>query len=172
MLSKIDTAKRGQQEMVGFVLIVVLVVVGLLVFLVVSLRQEPKETDSLEVGNMLSGIMRHTTECAIVFEPQYDTFEDLLKSYHEGDRCTNLDKSAEEYLNESLTSLLGDIMDTEATIKAYQLEVVIRDDVGEQGLFRMFSGNCTGGELSGASRSIISGADTLLVKLKVCRSFD
>ena len=74
--------KKGQQELVGFVLIVALVVVGLMVFLVISLRDKGESDDSLGVGNMLDAVMKHTTECAIVSEPNYDNFEDLFRSCH------------------------------------------------------------------------------------------
>ena len=74
---------RGQQEMVGFILIVVLVVIGLMVFLILSVRNSPEPVNSLAVENMLASIMKHTTECAIVFEPQFDSFEDLFKSCYE-----------------------------------------------------------------------------------------
>ena len=50
--------KRGQQEIVGFVLIVVLVVVGLMVFLIMSLRDSPEAVESLEVENMLDALMK------------------------------------------------------------------------------------------------------------------
>jgi len=72
--------KVGQQEIVGFVLIVVLVVVGLMVFLIISLRDSPVDDDSVVVVNILDAVMKHTTECAVVYEPDYDNFEDLFKS--------------------------------------------------------------------------------------------
>ena len=66
--------KKGQQEIVGFVLIVVLVVVGMMVFLIISTRTSDDEVKSVEVGNMLDAIMKHTSECAVVYEPDYDNF--------------------------------------------------------------------------------------------------
>ena len=69
--------KRAQQEIVGFVLIVVIVMIGLMVFLVISIRTENEVTNSAEVDNILSSIMRHTTNCAISYEPDYGTFEDF-----------------------------------------------------------------------------------------------
>jgi hypothetical protein len=55
---------KAQQEIVGFVLIVVLVMIGLMIFLVISLRTSPESGESLEVSNMLNAIMKSTTKCA------------------------------------------------------------------------------------------------------------
>ena len=57
--------KKAQQEIVGFVLIVVIVMIGLMIFLVISLRDTGDPTNSGGVDNILSSIMRYTTDCAI-----------------------------------------------------------------------------------------------------------
>jgi len=160
--------KKGQQEMVGFILIVVLVMIGLMVFLVISLRTSPDEADSLEVENMLSAIMGHTTECAIPAEPYYETFEDLFRSCYETDDCAGEVGSACDYLNESLRAILEDLMATEATVSAYQLDYLVADDEGQGGFMRIFEGNCTG-ETLGAQRKISAGAEDLIIRLKICR---
>lgn len=160
--------KKGQQEIVGFVLIVVLVVVGLMVFLIISLRDAPENEGSLEVENMLDALMKHTTECAIVYEPAYDDFEALFKSCHEGDRCSNLGKDACDYLNESLADVVRAMAASEGgNIEYYQLDFLVKDDVGEDGILRIFAGNCTG-SVSGAQRSVVSGSESLVIRMKTC----
>ena len=159
--------KKGQQEIVGFVLIVVLVVVGLMVFLVMSLRDAPEARDSLEVDNMLDALMKHTTDCAIVYVPAYDDFEALFKSCYQSDRCKNLEKSACEYLNESLRSVTHAMMDSEATVSYYQVDFLVKDDVGEEGRLRISDGNCTG-SVSAAQRSVVSGSESLVIRMKTC----
>jgi len=156
--------KKGQQEIVGFVLIVVLVVVGLMVFLVVSLRDSPVNEDSVVVGNVLDAVMKHTTECAIVYEPDYDNFEDLFKSCYLGDRCKNLEVSACDYLNESLSSVVGDLMASDASVGFYELDFFVSDG---EGLLRISDGNCSG-SISAAQRKIISGSDSLVIRMKIC----
>jgi hypothetical protein len=155
---------KGQQEIVGFVLIVVLVVVGLLVFLIVSLRDSPVSEDSVVVGNVLDAVMKHTTECAIVYEPDYDSFEDLFKSCHLGDRCKNLGVSACDYLNESLSDVLGDMMASDADVDFYELDFFVSEG---EGLLRISEGNCTG-SVSAAQRKVVSGSDSLVIRMKVC----
>ena len=159
------TQKKAQQEIVGFVLIVVLVVIGLMVFLIISLRDSPEASESLAVENMLDAVMKHTTECAVVYEPDYDDFEALFKSCHQSDPCANLDKSACEYLNESLRSVVGAIMASEASVSAYEVEFFVKDEAG--GLLRIFEGNCTG-SVSAAQRSVVSGSESLIIRMKTC----
>ena len=159
--------KNAQQEIVGFVLIVVLVVIGLMVFLIISIRDSPEQEKSIEVGNMLDSIMKQTTGCAIVYEPDYDDFEDLFKSCYQGDKCSNLDVDACDYLNDSLSEVLGGMFATEATISAYQIDFFVKDGEAQDGLLRIFEGNCTG-SVSSAQRSISASPDSLVVQMKVC----
>ena len=148
-------AKKGQQEMVGFVLIVVLVVVGLMVFLVISLRNSPENEGSLEVENILDAVMKHTIDCAIIYEPDYDDFEDLFKSCHQNDTCSNLGKLACDYLNESLRDVLGSMMESEATVNYYQLDFFEKDKT--PGILTFSEGDCIG-SVSAAQRNIVSGS--------------
>jgi len=158
---------KGQQEMVGFILIVVLVMIGMMVFLVISLRDSPENKGSLEVGNILDAIMKHTTECAIVYEPDYDNFEDLFKSCHQGDVCNNLNESACDYLNESLQVVISDLMKSEASVSAYQLDFFVKDDEGQLGLLQISDGNCTG-NVNSAQRNVVSNSDSLIIRMKMC----
>jgi len=156
--------KIGQQEMVGFVLIVVIVMVGLMVFLVISVRDSPEKEGSLEVENILNAVMKHTTDCAVVYEPDYDTFEDLFKSCYKRKDCSNLGVSACDYLNESLSDVLGDLMLSEAAIESYQFDLSVSEG---EGLLRILEGNCTG-RLLAAQRKIVSGSDSLIIRMRVC----
>jgi hypothetical protein len=159
---------RGQQEIVGFVLIVVLVVVGLMVFLVISMRGGGEDLESVRVSNILDVLMRTTTECAIVYEPDYDTFEDLFKSCYGGKICSNLGRDACDYLNESLADVVDGMMMTESGVVGWGIYFVEKDDDGEVGILKIEDwGNCSGG-VSGAQRSIVSGGDKLIVRMRVC----
>ena len=134
--------KFGQQEMVGFVLIVVLVIVGLMVFLVISVRDSPEDEGSLEVENILNAIMKHTTDCAVVYEPDYDDFEDLFKSCYKEDDCDNFDKSACDYLNESLQDVISSMVLSDASISGWSAEFSERDGAG---ILRWEEGDCVSG---------------------------
>jgi|TARA_B100002003_G_C13892819_1_gene435305 hypothetical protein len=161
--------KKGQQEMVGFVLIVVLVVVALMVFLILSFKSTPEKSDSLEVENLISSIMKMTTECAIVFEPDYDDYEDLFKSCYNNKDCKNLGIGSCEYLNSSLKDLMDNLMEGENVISYYEMDFSIRDDIGLEGILRVDGGNCTGKIASSSQKSIKSRTDNLIIRLKLCR---
>ncbi|MBT7484311.1 hypothetical protein HN680_06060 [Candidatus Peregrinibacteria bacterium] len=160
--------KCGQQEIVGFVLIVVLVMVGMMVFLVISLGNNGEPLDSVEVSTNLDVLMRTTTECAITYEPDYDDFEDLFKSCYKEKSCSNLDRDACDYLNESLWDVMNGMMVSEAGIKDWSVDFLERDEDGEVGILRVEDWmNCTG-KVNSAQRAIISGGDRLIVRMKVC----
>lgn len=154
--------KRAQQEIAGFVLIVVLVIVGMMVFLVISLRGHPESQNSVEAGYLLDAIMKQTTGCAIVYEPNYDTFEDLFKHCYEGDRCKNLDVSACDYLNDSLGDVLKTVFAYESDANAYQLDFF--DENNSEGILQIRGGNCTGDVVS-AERKI----NELKIRIKICK---
>jgi len=165
--------KKAQQEIVGFVLIVVVVMVGLMIYLTISLRNSPENEDNVEVANILDALMKQITECAIVYEPDYDNFEDLFKSSYKGDTCSNLNIPAIEYLESSLTEVLKDIMATESSIMSYELNFRERDSDGysspAEGFPRIIENkdNCTG-TINSAMRTLSVSSMRLDVTLKTC----
>jgi hypothetical protein len=159
---------KGQEEMVGFVLIVALVMVGLVVFLVISLRTSPdQDFSSQEVNNLLSSLMEHTTDCAIVYEPDYDNFADLIKSCSEEKTCSNLNLGACEYLNNTLSELMGTLLETDASVSAYQLDISETYDESAEDLLNILNGNCTGKTL-GSQKSISLNDKKIDVRLILC----
>ena len=58
------TSKRGQEEMIGFALIIIIVAVILLVFLAVSLKNSNKEALGVnEVDSFIQSFLSYTTDC-------------------------------------------------------------------------------------------------------------
>ena len=167
--------KTAQQEMVGFVLIVVLVVIALMVFLVISVRKSASEDDSLqslEVENMLNVLMSSTTECAIVFEPEYDSIEDLIKSCYKNQECRNLDKMACDYLDENLNEVMLELINTESTINAYELEIFRKNSGGgaensEKEILKISKNQCSG-RVMGSQRNIAIDTGSIIVRLRFC----
>ena len=153
--------------MVGFVLIVVVVVVALMVFLVISLRKPVEMVESVEVENLLNAMMMQTTDCAIVYEPNYADVEDLIKSCYENEKCKNLDKMACVHLNETLAGLMDGVIATEASVSAYQLEVFYQGEIEADEIIKLVWGNCSG-EVKGAQRVIKAGAGKIVVRLRFC----
>ncbi len=161
---KISSSKKAQQEIVGFVLIVVLVVVGLMVYLVISFKESPAEGNSVQVGNMLDSIMRTTTECALVFEPDFEDYRELFGSCYKNEVCRNLNKEACKYLNDSLREVLDNLIKSEATINYYKFELFEKEGAG---IIEIKWGNCSG-QISGAQRNIFKDSQTLIVRMTIC----
>ena len=160
--------KIGQQEMVGFVLIVVLVVVGMMVFLVISLGGDDETVKSVEVDNALGVIMKQTSECVVSSRP--DNFGDLFESYYEDERCRNLNRSVRDYMNETLPVVIEDMMASEVTIAAYEIYLFDRDELGDLRIWDYSGGgNCTG-RVSEAQRLVGSGNEDLFVRMRICRN--
>ena len=157
--------KKAQQELVGFVLIVVVVIIGMVVYLGITLRSNPVQEDSIQVSAILDAFLLQTSDCAIVYVPDYSDFEDLMKSAYKGDSCSNLNKKVLTYLNETVKDVLGAMIDTEGgRITAYELSLFEEEGVG---IFQYFDGECSG-QINSARRSIISEGKKLIVQLRVC----
>lgn len=156
--------KSGQQEIVGFVLIVVLVMVALMVFLIISVRDSGDEGTSVGVSNMLDVIMRATTDCAIVYVPDYDTFDDLFKSCYKGDSCSNLGRLACDYLEEKVDDVVSSMIRSDSSVEGWSLDFFVRDG---EGILKWGEGNCSVG-IRGAQKSILSGGTSLVVRMRIC----
>ena len=161
--------KKGQNEMVGFVLIVVLVVVALMVFLVISVRKPSEQVESAEIENLLSAMLEYTTGCAISYEPDFDSYRDLVKDCYNDRKCNNLDKMACDYLNELSEEMMEDIIASESQIGAYELNIYHKSNSGDaqDSLLKLMEGNCTG-NVFGAQEAISEREGNIIVNLKFC----
>lgn len=169
---KIGTRKT-QQEIVGFVLIVVIVVIIGLFLLVYYLRQPVAEYKSPNVQNFLQASMLYTTECSISIEPL--NIEYLTKSCYKNEKCLN-EKMACEVLNDTLSTLLHEswLVSSEKPVNAYSLIVYYvetdketLEEVNRQDILELKEGNCTGSK-AGAERLISSSPGNIVVNLEIC----
>ena len=168
---------KAQQEMVGFVLIVVLVVVVAMIFLVISTKKPVAEKESTELYNLISALMDQTTECAD-YEPNYYDMRKLIRSCYQNKRCNNLDKTACEYLNQSLTNIIGDVLKTESQASYYNFNIFYTESSINQTepIFYLSEDLQDNGELSctksivGAQESIVLGSGKIIARLRFCYS--
>tara|TARA_Y100000310_G_scaffold32447_1_gene30735 strand:- start:6296 stop:6838 length:543 start_codon:yes stop_codon:yes gene_type:complete len=175
---KLSKSKHSQQEIIGFVLIIVIVSVIGIVFLSLSIgRGEPSEQTSIQVSNLLESSMYSTTECAVSFIPQYKDGQDLIKACQNEEICLNGEKAC-EVLNNTLKQIIGYSLDVcdECVNKAYKLDIYYSPIDSEspneevldfqEGLFE----NCKskfGGKHSIDLTSFTEGS--LDIELEVCR---
>jgi hypothetical protein len=170
--------KQGQQEIAGFVIIIIIVCVIGLIFLSLSIgrMKSPKES-SIEISNLIEASMLHTTDCAISFVPQYQSIQELIvKTYDDGSqKCMN-EKTVKEELQASLKKLFdsGLAIGENSVNKGYNSEIYYQDLKIDNP--RNVLANFSGGNFANCS-SIITGDDiipsgdygTLSLELEVCK---
>ena len=97
---------KGQQEIVGFMIIVVLVIIVGVVFLGVFLRQDNKVvTDDAEMENFLVSSLRYTSDCYRNEETKFKTLGELMSDCYKSRTCSN-GKNACEVLNKNYADVL------------------------------------------------------------------
>ncbi len=117
--------KFGQEEMVGFALIIILVSVILLVFLAISLNKPKTEIESYEVNSFLQAVLQYTTSC----QPdsgikKFNTIQELSFECELENKCSDGEKSC-KVLNETLREILKESwqIGEERPDKGYELTI-------------------------------------------------
>jgi len=101
--------KKSQQEIVGFMIIIVIVVIVGVIFLGIYLRGDKQIVkDDAELRNFLTSSLRYTSECYKDNEPNYRTLEDLaIDCYQNNGRTTCLNGTSCSVLNSTYNWLLA-----------------------------------------------------------------
>ncbi len=82
--------KRGQEEIVGFVLVVLLVSIILIVFLSIFLKKDKENVGNPEISQFLDSISEITTKCTLNGGFYYENYVELLKNCYDGKLCDRL----------------------------------------------------------------------------------
>lgn len=97
--------KKAQEEMVGFVLIIILVAVILLAFLAFSLNKPQKDTiESYEVENFIQAFLQYNSDCGNDLE--YYSMQDLIFECDLKNKCSD-EKDSCDVLNTTLKELVN-----------------------------------------------------------------
>jgi hypothetical protein len=161
--------KCAQQEIVGFVLIVVLVVIGLMFFLLYSFKADGDlKDDDLVLGNLMSSIMHYTTSCSVDGSDQ--TVLDLFANCYNGDGCDNKEETSCDLLNSELGFILEAAYKTEGSVNGLSFDFYMDDELGirgVQGFEKLFVGNCTG-DYYRSFEQPVGSLDDVYVLLSAC----
>lgn len=160
--------KKGQNEIVGFVVIVVIVVIIGLFFLAFYLRREPVRAESKNVQNFLKASMRYTTSCNIDIEPL--DMKELSKRCYDRKDCNGEDSC--DILNSTLSKLLEDSwkIDSNRPVNYYKLFMYYREgeeEIRNEEIITIEKGNCTG-SIVGAEDFFRHGNGDIFVTLEIC----
>jgi len=106
----IGRERKGQEEMTGFVLVVVVVAIILVVFLGISLRGDKGSSqESIDVSQFLDSMMGYTTDCALQYDPAYSEIDELIRECYSNPsrQCTSGKGVCERVINISQEILEG-----------------------------------------------------------------
>lgn len=113
--------KRGQEEITGFVFIIVIVAVLLLIWISIALTKPVSQgVESYEVESFLSALLQTQTECFDIYE-QFNV-EKMIFKCSEKDLCQN--KSSCDILHTTITGILNAAWKTEnRPSKGYEFNI-------------------------------------------------
>ncbi|MFH1307918.1 MAG: hypothetical protein ABIH72_03630 [archaeon] len=166
--NKLVSCKRSQEEMIGFVLIIVIVSIVALIFLGMSIRKDVKISESEKIDKFLDSALMYTTACAVGFEPQYLSIEKLIKKCYDGEECLG-DRDSCDVLEEEFSSILEEtwLIGPDVPTKYYEVYIYYREDQFEYPLVSIEQGNCSGNIL-GASGIIHKSPGDIITDMQVC----
>jgi hypothetical protein len=157
---------KGQEEIVGFVLIVVLVAVILLILLAINLRNKnpiiPEKSE--EIYSFLESTLQYTSSCATAYEPAYSTINELMRNCYDGRNCISGKKSC-DILNETLIGILDSSwkVGPESSVKGYVMNITRRTNKTSEEFLYIKKGSCST-EIRGAEYP----SYPLSAELKIC----
>ena len=174
----VKTNTKAQNEIVGFVLIIIIVsVIGVIFLSLMIGRGEPIRQESVQISNLLSASMYYTSDCAINYIPNYKDGQDLIKSCWNNEKCLD-DTMACEALNSTMKKLISESLDVSSNKpnKAFKLTIYYKDlekELPDEIILETQEGdynNCSS-EIGGSHSIPISGITPGLinVELEVCR---
>ncbi|MBT3404740.1 hypothetical protein HN832_02595 [archaeon] len=131
--------KNAQEEIVGFVLIMIIVAVLLVIFIGFSLRNSQKENvESYEVESFIQSSLQYTTNCEDNFE--YLSMEKLIFRCIDNEVCLNGQNSC-QVLDEIFRGMLKEGWRIEnRPLEGYDLKIEVD---GQELIPSIFKGNLT-----------------------------
>jgi hypothetical protein len=163
-------ARKAQEEMLGFVLIILLVVIAGVILLAVNINKPAEERKSTEARNLMESVLAYTTGCAMDYEPNYKDVKELIGSCIDGADCANSDVSACDALNLTLFALFDSSLDKEfksGRINSYSFSVSGKDN---STIISLSKGNCSKSVVYGAYQPLISSGREVNLFFKLCYS--
>lgn len=159
--------KKGQEEMVGFVLIVVIVAVVFVVLLAIFLRSPKTESQNQEVNQFLGSMMGYTTDCALGYEPNYLTLGEVMAGCYAGKNCLNGNNTCDE-LNRTVSEIIKKSygMGPTAYYNGYRFEANFNGTQERKNILSLAEGNCS--YYKGADYFFSQSGGSIEVVVKLC----
>ena len=133
---------KGQEEMVGFAIIMIVVAVIILIFVSIAFRKPAVEEsfENYELDSFIIAMTGYTTDCALDSEPNYRTLSENIRDCREDKICLDGRESC-EVLNQTVYEIMERNwpVSKESVEKGYLLEI---SSEGEN-LLNISKGNAT-----------------------------
>jgi hypothetical protein len=166
-----EIKRRGQEEMVGFVMIVVVVAIVFLLLLSFYINSGGTERarESGEIYQFLESLGEYTTDCAVSFEPAFSSIGELYEQCYSNRVCVNGEQSC-KILNETISDILVEswFVDDQGAVKGYSFKSVYSTNNSEEEIIRVDRGNCTSGIATGSEYISPAFPGTIVTSLELC----
>jgi len=139
--NKLPRSKRSQEEMIGFVLIIIIVSVILLILLGFSLRNpDDSAVDSYEVKDFIHSFLQYTTDCQDSGNFEYLSINKLLFRCYNNEQCADQRNSC-DVLETDLREIIQESwqIGENRPLKAYELRIISY----EEEIIKLEQGNIT-----------------------------
>ncbi|MBS3081408.1 hypothetical protein J4416_00535 [Candidatus Pacearchaeota archaeon] len=166
--------RKGQEEIVGFVLIVVIVAVVFVIFLGIRLRNfEPSQKQSEILYQFIESSMEQTTECVLSLNGRNLALDSLIKEcYSTDNRCTSGETSC-QIAEKTMRNILNNTwkVGVEYPYKGYEIRADYFYNSSNQGqneeILLIAEGNCNN-SFVGNSYWIPEFPGSIIVNAKLC----
>jgi len=164
--------KKAQEEIVGFVLIIVLVAIVGVVFLGIILRggEEAGLSESIKFEKLLHSIETYTTECRYKGDLGYNTITDLTKDCIENNRACENNSTACIVLNNDLSEILNKtiLIGEDSPNKYYELKILLFENNQSDTKIEIHNGACSGRRVGAETTPIDTNNGNIITSLEVC----
>jgi hypothetical protein len=158
--------RKSQEEIVGFIFIVAIVVVAGLIFLSFSLRGNKITGSSSEVESFMSALVQYSTNCSM--QGTLD-IGDLMKSCYLGKSCEQGENACSE-LNRTLQDIMKNSWDIgdENKNKGYNILFYYQALEEKEKIIEFSEGNCNKTIRRGASQAVHVSSGDLFIEISIC----
>lgn len=164
---------RAQQEMAGFILIVLMIIIIGVILLGIFLRKgsEINVIDS-EISNFLSASLKYTSTCAVDYEPNYKTVKELVEMCYGNANCLD-NRNSCDALNNTYSGMISKFMPA-GTIDYYKVgfyhQDSLNDSIARKPIASITSGNSTHCPIKRGGQAIYSASTGgyVFVELEIC----
>jgi hypothetical protein len=168
---KIDKIKstKGQDEMVGFALIIIIVAIVFIVFISVYMRKTPEKTVDYEANSFVQAALQYTTTCEEA-NMENLTIQRLIFKCQEKEPCAYKEMDPCKILNDTLKEMIKESWNVGPNnpIKGYHLAINLSEDGGRtEKIFLNITEGVVTRNYKGAEQDFGKGSEYMVILFDV-----